>query len=353
MGKVKQIYLEKYGQPFIREIETPLNLKKNQVRIQVHHCSLNFADYLQQLGKYQEQPQLPHGLGFEAGGIITEIYDKNQEITSADGAKLKLGDKVIVRTQGAYSEELICYPQQLFKTLNNFSIAETISSNTVLGTAEMGLVDRAQSKPGDWVLITGASGGQGAAAVMVAKSLGCKVISLARGQEKCKFVKELGSDHVIDLQSTDLKQRVTQVMKITNNKGVKTVFECVGGEIFQECLKYIKWDAKILVIGFAGGQIPKLSTNILLVKNSSLIGLYWGAHLKMDFNKFQKGQENINNLISQQKLKSLPYEEYALEDFQIVLDKFKNHQIQGKMILTTKNAANHKNLLTKNQKPKL
>mmetsp|Transcript_7032 Transcript_7032/g.13360 ORF Transcript_7032/g.13360 Transcript_7032/m.13360 type:complete len:358 (-) Transcript_7032:405-1478(-) len=251
-------------------------LRPNEVRIRVAAASLNFADALQLQGSYQEKPRLPFIPGSEVSGVVTEV--------GAEVLHLKPGTAVCAPSSGAFAQECVAAASQVLSLgpsqhLSLSQMQEAAGLPIAFGTAHVALQERAQLKGGEVVLILGAGGGVGVAAVQIAKRMGGRVVAVARGEAKCEVLRQIGADAVIDTAlepGVKLRDRIKQAAP----DGVDVLFDNVGGEQYDESLKTLKWGARILVIGFASGKIPKIPANIALVKNLTVHGVYWGSYAK-------------------------------------------------------------------------
>ena len=240
-------------------------LEHGQVRVAVRAAGINFPDILMVAGDYQLKPDLPFVPGVEAAGEVTEI---------ADGATgVAVGDRVMVRMRhGAYAEEVVVAPSQLTPLPANFDFAEGATFLAAHGTAHHALVDRGELEPGEVLLVHGAGGGVGLAAVEIGKLLGATVIAAASSEEKLAVAKAKGADHLVLYPREPFRDAVK---RITEGHGADVVFDPVGGEIFENSLRCIAWGARILVVGFTGG-IGLARTNLLLIKGASVIGVRAG-----------------------------------------------------------------------------
>jgi NADPH2:quinone reductase len=236
-----------------------------QVRVAVHAAGINFPDILMAAGEYQLKPELPFVPGVEAAGDVVEVA------AGADG--VAIGDKVVVKLRhGAYADEVVVTPSQLTPLPNAFDYAEGATFFAAHGTAYHALVDRARIAANEILLVHGAGGGVGLAAVELGKLLGAKVIAAASSEEKLEIAQARGADHAV-LYGREPFREV--VKRITDGRGADVVFDPVGGEIFEQSLRCIAWGARILVIGFTGG-IGLAKTNLVLIKGASVLGVRAG-----------------------------------------------------------------------------
>ncbi|PIA59691.1 hypothetical protein AQUCO_00400528v1 [Aquilegia coerulea] len=241
------------------------------IRIRVKATSLNYANYLQILGKYQEKFPLPFVPGSDYSGVVDAIGNK---VT-----KFKVGDKVCsFAATGSFAQFIVADENDLFLVPDGCDLLTAGALPVAYGTSHVALVHRAQLSPGQVLLVLGAAGGVGLSAVQIGKVCGAIVIAVARGAEKVQFLMSLGVDHVVDLSKDTITESVKEFLKARKLKGVDVLYDPVGGKPTKESMKLLKWGAKILVIGFASGEIPVVPVNIALVKNWTIHGLYWGSY---------------------------------------------------------------------------
>ena len=242
-----------------------LPLQVGQVRVAVRAAGINFPDILMAAGEYQLKPELPFTPGMEAAGDVSEV---------ADGViGVQVGDRVIVKLRhGGYADEVIITPSQLTPLPSNFDHAEGATFLAAHGTAYHALVDRAQIKPGEVLLVHGAGGGVGLAAVEIGKLLGAVVIAVASSQEKLDVARARGADRGVFYGDGPFHEAVK---RITDGRGADVVFDPVGGDIFEQSLRCIGWGARLLVIGFTGG-VGVAKTNLVLIKGASVLGVRAG-----------------------------------------------------------------------------
>jgi NADPH2:quinone reductase len=251
------------------ETFTPAPLKQGEVRVAIHAAGINFPDILMAAGEYQLKPELPFMPGMEAAGEVTEVGD------GAAGAAL--GDRVIVKMRhGGYADEAVVSPSQLAPLPSNFDFAEGATFLAAHGTAYHALIDRGQIRPGEVLLVHGAGGGVGLAAVEIGRMLGATVIAAASSEEKLAVAKAKGADHLLLYAREPFRDAVK---RITDGRGADVVFDPVGGEIFENSLRCIAWGARVLVIGFTGG-IGIARTNLLLIKGGSVLGVRAGEAVR-------------------------------------------------------------------------
>jgi NADPH:quinone reductase len=240
-------------------------LAAGQVRVAVHAAGINFPDILMAAGEYQLKPPLPFTPGVEAAGDVIEVAKGVADVT--------VGDKVIVKLRyGGYVDEIVVVPSQLAPLPSTFDYAEGATFLAAHGTAYHALIDRGQIQPGEVLLVHGAGGGVGLAAVEIGKLLGAIVIAAASSEDKLAVAKAKGADHGVLYGREPFRDAVK---RITDGRGADVVFDPVGGEVFENSVRCIAWGARILVIGFTGG-IGLARTNLLLIKGASVLGVRAG-----------------------------------------------------------------------------
>ncbi|MGO8918308.1 MAG: NADPH:quinone oxidoreductase family protein [Stellaceae bacterium] len=244
----------------------PAPLAAGEARVRLHACGINFPDILTIQGKYQHRPDLPFTPGVESAGTIAEL--------APDVAAWRVGDRVITRQRvGGYAEEIVLPAAQLVRLPPGFSFAEGASFVVAGLTAYHALVQRAALRPGESLLVHGAAGGVGLAAVELGKLLGARVIATASSAEKLAAARARGADAVIDYTAEDF---VEAVRHLTGGAGADVIFDPVGGEVLVQSLRAIAWGGRLLVVGFAGGTIPALAANRILLKSCAVMGVRAG-----------------------------------------------------------------------------
>lgn len=323
---MRAIVCEKFGLPdtLILKDLSIASPGAQEVKIKVKACGINFPDALIIQGLYQLKPKLPFIPGSDLAGIIEEV---------GEGVKhLKPGDKVFgYIDQGGYAEEALVNAKACFPLPAGMDFVTAASFMVAYGTSYHALKDRAQLKTGETLLVLGASGGVGLAAVQLAKLMGAKVIAAASTGGKLELCKNFGADHLINYETEDLKNRVKE---ITNGLGVDVVYDPVGGSYSEPALRATAWKGRYLVIGFATGDIPKIPLNIPLLKGNSLVGVFWGRFTQ------QEPKQNIQNVqelvqwFKQGKLSPYIDKVYKLENAPEALNTILNRKSMGKLVLT-------------------
>ncbi|OCF43141.1 alcohol dehydrogenase [Kwoniella heveanensis CBS 569] len=335
----------------ISEIAAPKpRTEKGEVLVDVYAAGLNFFDILQAQGKYQTQPPLPFVLGAEIAGRISA------SAPLPDDCPYQPGDRVFGYAQGAYAEQVVASHTNLLPIPDNLSFEEAstiplpnaqhrapvlieevkvkltnvIPARTTT-TSYVALVDRARAKAGEWVLVHAGAGGVGLAACQIAKVLGCKVIATASSLDKRQACIEHGkADNVVDYTQKDWQK---EVMKITGGKGVNVVFDPVGMII--PSLKCIAWNARLVVVGFAAGSIEKIPANLLLLKQASVSGVYWGGMAVKDPASVLRVFMAVLGLLQEGKVKQVlyPKQYVGLEKVSEGLGDIESRKTWGKAVV--------------------
>jgi NADPH2:quinone reductase len=302
---------------FIKFNSLPIN--NNEVRIEVKGCGVNFPDKLMVEGKYQLRPSLPFIPGMELSGVVSE--SNNDDYPT--------GTKVIYQMRyGAYSEEVIANVDDLKVFPKNFSFEEAAGYSVASQTAYVSLVERANIIKGQTILILGATGGVGLAAVQLASAMGAIVIAACSTRLKQEEAIKAGAKY-----SIGYKDMIDNVKEITNQDGVDIVYDPIGGEYFLKSLKVIKWGGKLLVIGFASGTIPSLPVNIALIKGISILGVRAGEYFRK-YPKLKKpAMKKLLNIANKGLITPIIYDSLKLKDAIKALKKIENREVIGRLIL--------------------
>ena len=265
----KAMICRELGAPEVLRLESfeSKPLAAGQVRVAVRAAGLNYPDVLMVAGDYQHKPPLPFIPGLESAGDVVEV--------ASDVPGVAIGDRVIVKSRGALTEEIVVTPSMLVPMPKNFDYAQGATFLAAHGTAYYGLVDRAQIKPGETLLVHGAAGGTGLAAVELGKVYGATVIAVASTQEKLAIARQRGADHTL-LAGQPFRDKVKD---LTGGKGADVVFDPVGGAVFEESVRCINWGARLIIVGFLAG-VGMARTNLVLIKNASVHGIRAGESVR-------------------------------------------------------------------------
>lgn len=322
---MKAIVCEKYGPPsdlILKDVVLP-DVEENQVRIQIKACSLNFPDTLIIQGLYQFKPELPFTPGSDISGIVLEVGSAVNH--------LKVGDEVFGFTMvGGFAEEAVVDAKNIFPKPPNMSFTIAASFLLAYGTSYHAIIDRAKLKEGETMVVLGASGGVGLAAIEIGKQVGARIIAAASTQEKLELCKERGADEVINYEIEDLKNRIKE---LTNGKGANVIYDPVGGKYSEAALRGIAWEGRYLVVGFAAGEIPKIPLNLPLLKGCQIMGVFWGSFAIKDPSKNLKNSIELMNWYREGKVKPHIHKLYSLADTPKALEEMMARQVRGKVVI--------------------
>ena len=315
----------------VQYTDTPDPLpSSNEVVIDVKIAEVNFPDILVIEGDYQFKPPLPFSPGKTAAGIVSTV--------GSNVKHLKLGDRVVAQVEyGAYAEKLAAPSANCYLMPDAMTFETGAALGLVYQTSYFALKERARLRPGERVLVLGASGGIGAAACQLAKALGAsQVIGGVRNNANLSSAKLLHCDQLIELDYDDLHGRLRkEIFSLTDGKGVDVILDPVGGEIFAAALRALAWRGRLVVIGFASGTIPKVKVNYLLLKNIEILGLQWSDYRDRDPKLVQRVQAEIFSLWKAGKLLPLITDTVPMAAFAKALERLKNGQTKGKILLAT------------------
>ena len=287
---MRALQVHELGQPPRLSEVTPPEPKPDEVRVSVEACGLNFGDLLMITGEYQERPERPFVLGMEFAGTV--------ESTGSDVQSLTPGTRIAAFTGYGGLAEYACVSADRCTVLpDTMSSKDAAAFIVAYGTSHVALEHKAGLKPGETLLVLGAAGGVGLTAVELGKAMGATVIACARGAEKLAVAKAAGADHLIDSETADLRAEVKAL------GGADVVYDPVGGDLFTAALRSLKPEGRMLVVGFASGTVPPIPANLLLVKNISVIGYYWGGYLAFAPNVISDSLTRLFALHAEGKLK--------------------------------------------------
>ena len=296
-----------------------------QVRIRVRACGVNFADSLITRGQYQKQPQPPFSPGFEVSGEVLEL--------GAGVEKIAVGDRVIAMTpHGGYAGQVVADVNRCVPLPAAMSWEHGAAFPVVFGTSHIALWHRARLRAGETLVVHGASGGVGLTAVAIGKQLGATVIATASSPEKLEVAREHGADHLIDSSREDVRARIKE---LTVERGADVVYDPVGGDLFTASLRSVAFEGRILVIGFAGGTVPQIPANHLLVKNVDVIGVNWPAYAELHPQVMTESFQTLIHWYLDGVIKPHVSATYPLERAAEALNAMANRQVKGKVVLTT------------------
>ena len=322
---MKALICEKFGPPenlVLKEVED-LTPSAGQVRIATEACGVNFPDTLIIENKYQFKPDLPFAPGGEVTGVVDAV---------GDGVPQELkGQPVMCMTlSGGFAEQTLCKAKDLIFRPNSMPSTVAAGFTMTYGTSMHALKQRAQLRAGETLLVLGAGGGVGLAAVEIGKQMNATVIAAASSTEKLNAAKDAGADYLIDYSQQDLRSALKDIV---GKKGVDVVYDPVGGDLFEAALRSTAWGGRVLVVGFASGNIPKVPANLALLKGCSIVGVFWGA-FRLNYTKEDnKNFEQLFAWYAQGKLKPFTSKTYTLNQATLALNDLKNRKAIGKLII--------------------
>ncbi len=293
-------------------------------RIAVKAASVNFADSLVVAGQYQIRPDTPFVPGAEIAGVVEKVDDLTD---------LAPGDRVAAFVGfGAMAEKAVAFGGSILPLPDSIAFVEGAAIPVAYGTAYHALVDRAGLHPGQTLLVLGAAGGVGLAAIQVGKALGATVIGAVSSEEKKRAVLETGADHAIRYDNTPLRDAIND---ITDGNGVDLVFDPVGGQMTEPALRSTKWGGSLLVIGFASGTIPQIPLNLSLVKGNSIVGVYWGRFAMEHPEQSNDNNRRIMEWIRSGKLAPVVQKTFPLDEAAAALRWVAERNTVGRTVITT------------------
>ncbi len=306
----------------VEDVSSP-EIKKNEVLLDVHAAGINFPDTLIIEGKYQFKPPFPFSPGGEASGVISAVGEKVSH--------LKVGDRVMALTGwGSCAEQIAVPAYNILPMPDAMDFTTAAAFSMTYGTAMHALKQRGALQAGETLLVLGASGGVGLAAIEIGKAMGARVIAAASSAEKLEVARQAGADELINYQDEDVRERLKT---LTKGQGVDVVIDPVGGDLFETVFRSIAWNGRMLVIGFASGTIPSLPANLPLLKGAAVIGVFWGSFAQ------RQPQDNVANFqqlfawFAEGKLKPLVSQTFALEDTAQAINTLAARKAVGKLVI--------------------
>jgi NADPH2:quinone reductase len=322
---MRAILCKEYGPPeslVVEDVPTPA-ITDHQVLVEVKACGVNFPDLLIIENKYQFKPPLPFAPGGEISGVVKEV--------GAQVKHVKAGDRVLGTPGfGGFAEEVALDARNVVPIPDAMSFDEAAAFLFTYGTSHYALKDRAALKPGETLLVLGAAGGVGLAAVELGKAMGAKVIAAASSAEKIAVCREHGADEGIDYGREDLKDRIKA---LTGGQGVDVIYDPVGGDFSEAAFRGIAWNGRFLVIGFAAGPIPKIPLNLVLLKGAQIVGVFWGSFTARDPEGHRANIAELMRWYTEGKLKPRISARYSFEQVAAALADLAGRRVKGKVLL--------------------
>ena len=313
-GPASDLVLEDVASP------TP---KKNEILLDVHAASVNFPDTLIIQGKYQFQPPLPFSPGGEAAGVVAAAGEH--------AGAFKVGDRVMALTGwGSFAEQVAVPVYNVLPIPEGMDFATASAFGMTYGTSMHALRQRGQLQPGETLLVLGASGGVGLAAVEIGKAMGAKVIAAASSAEKLEIARAAGADELIDYSQNSLKD---EIKRLTGGKGVDVIYDPVGGDLFDQAVRGLAWNGRLLVVGFASGRIPELPANLVLLKGAAVLGVFWGSFAQRQPADNAANFQQLFAWFAEGKLKPLVSKTYPLAQAGEAIGQLANRKALGKLVV--------------------
>lgn len=318
---MKAYNLDEIGhKPALAQMQVP-SPAKGEIRIRITACGLNFADLLMIEGKYQDTPTAPFILGMEVAGVVDDL---GEGVTSP-----AVGTRVAIFAGKGGLAEYGCFPAERAIPLpDSISDVEAAGFQIAYGTSHLALDYKARLQPGETLLVLGAAGGVGLTAVEIGKVMGARVIACARGTDKLEIAKQHGADHLIDAKTEDIRDVVKSL------GGADVVYDPVGGDQFEAAFRATNPDGRLLTIGFASGTVPPVKANHMLVKNLTVIGMYWGGYLKFNAKALTDSLATLFQWHSEGKIKPHVSHTLPLDRVEEGLALLRDRKSTGKVVIT-------------------
>jgi NADPH2:quinone reductase len=301
--------------------------KAGEVQLEVHATAVNFVDLVSMAGKYQFMPTLPFIPGKLPAGVVSKV---GEGVT-----RFKPGDRAIAMAESGGFGEFVVVPQnQVIPLPASMPFTEAAAMSLIYDTAYFALRERGRIQPGETVLVLGATGGVGLAAIQLAKAMGGRVLAAVATKDKEDIVRAAGADAIIDLSAPDLRESLRQqVFALTDKKGVDIVIDMLGGDFFDAAIRALAWRGRLVVIGFAAGRIPTVKVNYLLVKNIEVSGMQVSDYRKRLPDDMAACFKQVFDWHAQSKIKPVPTEVYPIEQFATAMHKIQDRTVRGRVVL--------------------
>jgi NADPH2:quinone reductase len=295
-----------------------------EVVIDVKAAALNFPDLLMIQGLYQDRPDPPFVVGTELSGIVSAV---GEGVT-----RLKVGDRVVAACGRTMAERVAAKASLVIPAPRNLALESAAGICVTYFTTIHALKQRARLEPGETLLVLGAAGGVGTTAVELGKQMGAAVIAAASSDDKLELARSLGADHLVNYSAQDLRERIKE---ITGGKGVDVVYDPVGGALAESALRSMAWRGRYLVIGFAGGDIPRIPLNLPLLKGCSIVGVFWGSFVQREPEVQRQNVAELWALFESGKLVPVVGETHVMEDFAAAFESLRSRRARGKVVVRT------------------
>jgi NADPH2:quinone reductase len=323
---MKALLCKSYGPPssLVLEDVPPLQPGPKQVVVQVKACGVNFPDTLIIQGKYQFKPPFPFSPGGEVAGTILRV--------GPEVAGFKEGDRVIASIgNGGFAEEALASADRLIPIPEGMDFVTASAFLMTYGTSLHALADRGHLKKGETLLVLGAAGGVGIAAIEIGKALGARVIAAASTEDKLALCREHGADETINYATEDMRERIKA---LTGGRGIDVCYDPVGGPYSEPAIRSMAWEGRFLVVGFAAGEIPKLPLNLALLKGAAVVGVFWGDFARREPKAFAESVRQLARWYSEGKLRPHVSQTLPLERAAEAIQLLASRKAKGKIVLT-------------------
>ena len=323
---MRALLCKQYGLPdtlVVEEVPDPVP-GPGEIVVDMKAAGVNFPDVLIIQNKYQFKAELPFSPGAEFAGVVSAL---GEGVTH-----LKVGDHIIgSTTYGAFREKVKMSAARAIPIPRTLPFDTAAAFILTYGTSYHALKDRGALKAGETLLVLGAAGGVGLAAVEIGKAFGATVIAAASTAEKLQVCKDHGADHLINYESEDLRERLKE---LTGGKGPDVIYDPVGGKFADPAFRSIGWRGRFLVVGFANGEIPKLPLNLMLLKGASVVGVFWGQFCAKEPQAYRQDIQEMFELVQQGKLRPHISARYPLAQGAQAINDMMNRKVMGKVIIT-------------------
>ena len=305
----------------VRDVDSPTP-GEGEVVIDVEAAGINFPDTLIIEGKYQFKPDLPFTPGGEAAGVVSAVGDGVSSVSIGDRA-------IAISGHGAFAEKWLVPASSVAPIPPGLDFVSAAAFGLTYGTSYYALKDRARLQTGETLLVLGAAGGVGSAAIELAKTMGATVIAAASSSDKLAWATDLGADHVIDYSTEDLRDRIKD---LTEGKGVDVVYDPVGGDLTEAAVRSTAWNGRLLVVGFAAGDIPAIPLNLTLLKGMSIVGVFWGRSMSEEPSLHRQNFAEMAALIADGRIRPRISAEFSLDDYEAAFAVFTERKVMGKAV---------------------
>ena len=322
---MKAVLCHEYGPPESLRIGTlpdPVP-RAGEALIEIFAAGVNFPDVLMVAGKYQSQPPRPFAPGLEVGGVVRAV--------GAGIDDLRPGDRVMASTGYGGFAEYAAVPRRAIRPVPpQMSLVTAAAMGVTYGTSYYALRQRADLQPGETLLVTGAAGGVGLAAVELGKAMGARVFAAASNSTKLAAAQAAGADELIDYSGGEVRD---QLKRLTAGAGVDVIYDPVGGPLSDQLVRSLAWNGRLLIVGFVGGDIPRIPTNLLLLKGAQAMGVFYGSFSARDPARVEENFQQMFRWHGAGRIKPLVSQVFAMEDYAAALNALARREVIGKVVV--------------------